>query len=40
MTQFDRALVVDDLASSRDWLSLALVQAFPGIQIAVAGSLA
>ncbi|MEO7199829.1 MAG: response regulator transcription factor [Dokdonella sp.] len=40
MTQFDRALVVDDLASSRDWLSRALVQAFPGIQIAVAGSLA
>lgn len=40
MTQFDRALVVDDLESSRDWLSRALVQAFPGIEIAVAASLA
>lgn len=40
MTQFDRALVVDDLESSRDWLSRALIQAFPGIEIAVAASLA
>ena len=40
MTQFDRALVVDDLESSRDWLSRALAQAFPGIEIALAASLA
>ena len=40
MTSFDRALVVDDLESSRDWLSRALAKAFPGIQIAVAASLA
>ena len=37
---FARALVVDDLESSRDWLSRALMQAFPGIEIAVAASLA
>lgn len=37
---FDRALVVDDLASSRAWLAQALVLAFPGIAIAEAGSLA
>lgn len=40
MSDFDRALVVDDLASSRDWLSRALEQAFRGIEISVAGSLA
>ena len=40
MSAFDRALVVDDLASSRDWLSRALEQAFPGIAITLAGSLA
>ena len=38
MTSFDRALVVDDLESSRDWLSRALSQAFPGIEISVAAS--
>lgn len=40
MSAFDRALVVDDLASSRDWLSRALEQAFPGIAITLAASLA
>lgn len=40
MASIDRALVVDDLESSRDWLSRALVQAFPGIRLAVAASLA
>ncbi len=34
------ALVVDDLASSRDWLARALDIAFPGIRIAFAASLA
>lgn len=33
------ALVVDDLAASRDWLSSALALAFPGIAIKLAGSL-
>ena len=37
---FDRALVVDDLASSRAWLAQGLALAFPGIAIAEAGSLA
>lgn len=37
---FDRALVVDDLASSRAWLAKALALAFPGIAIAAASSLA
>ncbi len=40
MAGYDRALVVDDLESSCEWLSRALAQAFPGIDIAVAGSLA
>lgn len=40
MTGFRRALIVDDLDSSREWLSHALELAFPGIQIAMAGSLA
>ena len=40
MTSYDRALVVDDLESSREWLSRALAQAFPGIEIALAASLA
>ncbi len=40
MSGFERALVVDDLASSRDWLSRALAQAFPGIAVSVAASLA
>lgn len=40
MTHFDRALVLDDLESSRNWLSRALAQAFPGIKIALAASLA
>lgn len=40
MNGFDCALVVDDLESSRDWLSRALDQAFPAIQISVAESLA
>lgn len=35
-----RALVVDDLAPSRDWLARALRLAFPGIGLAFAGSLA
>ena len=38
--RFERALVVDDQASSRAWLEQALEQAFPGIAIAAAGSLA
>lgn len=37
---FDRALVVDDLAGSRDWLSRALALAFPGIRIDTATTLA
>ena len=40
MATYERALVVDDLASSREWLSRALAQAFPGIEIALAASLA
>lgn len=35
-----RALVLDDLAATRDWLAAALDQAFPGIGIDQAGSLA
>lgn len=34
-----RALVVDDLSACRSWLRTALVQSFPGIDIAEAGSL-
>jgi DNA-binding NarL/FixJ family response regulator len=37
---FARALVVDDLAASRQWLARALGLAFPGIGIAEAASLA
>lgn len=40
MMTFSRALVVDDLASSRQWLSDALQRAFPGIKIDTAASLA
>ncbi|MEO7063797.1 MAG: response regulator transcription factor [Dokdonella sp.] len=40
MSEFASALVVDDLASSRDWLSRALLIAFPGICIATAATLA
>ena len=40
MSGFGHALVVDDLASSREWLARALQQAFPGIVIAEAASLA
>lgn len=40
MTGFDAALVVDDLAASRDWLTHSLLLAFPGIRVDVAGSLA
>lgn len=40
MSGFTRALVVDDLAASRDWLADSLAIAFPGIVIDVAGSLA
>lgn len=40
MSDFTRALVVDDLAASRDWLADSLAIAFPGILIGVAGSLA
>lgn len=37
---YTRALVLDDLASSRDWLSQALQRAFPGIVIDTAASVA
>lgn len=37
---YPRALIVDDLASSRDWLARAAALAFPGITIAAAASLA
>lgn len=37
---YTRALVVDDLPSSRDWLTKALVLAFPGIIVDQAASLA
>lgn len=40
MSGFDRALVLDDLAPTRVWLARALQQAFPGIAVAEAGSLA
>ncbi|MBX3689120.1 response regulator transcription factor [Dokdonella sp.] len=40
MSGFHHALVVDDLASSRDWLAQALALAFPGISIAHAATLA
>ena len=40
MSGFARALVVDDLASSRDWLACATGMAFPGIAIARAATLA
>lgn len=40
MTTPQRALVVDDLAGSRDWLSRALALAFPGIAVAHASTLA
>ena len=40
MSGFARALVVDDLASSRDWLARAATLAFPGIAITTAASLA
>ena len=38
--RFRRALVVDDLVASRDWLELALREAFAGIEVSTAGSLA
>lgn len=40
MSRFTRVLIVDDLASSRDWLADAVTLAFPGIAITVAGTLA
>ena len=40
MSRFTRVLIVDDLASSRDWLAGAVTLAFPGIAITVAGTLA
>jgi DNA-binding NarL/FixJ family response regulator len=40
MSGFARALIVDDLASSRDWLACATTLAFPGIAIAQAATLA
>lgn len=40
MTTPTSALVVDDLAGSRDWLQRALQLAFPGIAVSQAGSLA
>ena len=36
---YTRALIVDDLASSREWLSQALQLAFPAIEIDTAASL-
>lgn len=39
MNRFARVLIVDDLASSRDWLAQAAGRAFPGIVIDSAGSL-
>ena len=36
---FSRALVVDDLADVRAWLADALREAFPGIEVELAGSL-
>ena len=39
MNAYSRALIVDDLPSSRDWLARALHLAFPGIAIAHAASL-
>ena len=38
MNGFARALVVDDLESSRQWLEAALQRAFPGIAVTCAGS--
>lgn len=40
MNGFARALVVDDLESSRQWLEAALRRAFPGIAVTCVGSLA
>ncbi len=40
MTTYPRALIVDDLPSSRDWLAQALHLAFPGIAIDSAANLA
>ena len=40
MSGFARALIVDDLASSRDWLACATTLAFPGIAIVQAATLA
>lgn len=40
MSAFAHALIVDDLASSRDWLAHALRLAFPGIAISAAATLA
>lgn len=40
MSGFARALIVDDLASSREWLACATTLAFPGIAIAQAATLA
>jgi DNA-binding NarL/FixJ family response regulator len=40
VSDFTRALIVDDLASSRDWLARATTLAFPGITIAQAATLA
>ncbi|HSX62849.1 MAG TPA: response regulator transcription factor [Tahibacter sp.] len=38
--EIPRALVVDDLAGSRDWLSRALALAFPGVHVQQAATLA
>lgn len=40
MSRFTRVLIVDDLASSRDWLARAATLAFPGIAITLADTLA
>ena len=40
MSRFARVLIVDDLASSRDWLARAATLAFPGIVITLANTLA
>lgn len=40
MTDFRHALVLDDLPGARNWLAEAVRAAFPGIEVALAGTLA
>lgn len=40
MTDFRHALVLDDLPGARNWLAEAVHAAFPGIEVALAGTLA